>query len=198
MAKNKTKSDNKSKTKVRLLDNDKTARMNALVRNEVETNVEIVDGENSLGKAVHSALTHLMKFREIGMTPVSSDKEIVDRLEKFFNLCWKTSQIPTIEKLCVVMGIDRRELTMLKNGTKRGFSPMTKDLINQAYTLISSVDADLVIKGEINPVLWIFRAKNFYDMVDKQEVTYTATNTVDATESVEIIEARYKELPPEE
>ena len=37
-------------------------------------------------------------------------------------------------------------------------------------------DAKLVQAGKLNPVTYIFRAKNYYGMTDKQEVEVTKTN----------------------
>lgn len=47
------------------------------------------------------------------------------------------------------------------------------DIIKQAKELIGSTEAQLALSGDINATTYIFRGKNFFGMVDKQEMVIT-------------------------
>ena len=55
----------------------------------------------------------------------------------------------------------------------------------------------MVTNGAMNPVVYIFRSKNFYDMRDQTEVVVTPNNPLGDVVSVEEIEEKYAELPPD-
>lgn len=58
------------------------------------------------------------------------------------------------------------------NGLKNKDSGMA-DVIKKAKDFIATMEAELARDGEINSTVYIFRAKNHFGMVDKQEVVVT-------------------------
>lgn len=54
-------------------------------------------------------------------------------------------------------------------GKRHGFSTNTASIIQKAKDIIQRYDAEKTVAGEINPIVYFFRAKNYYGMVDKQE-----------------------------
>lgn len=44
------------------------------------------------------------------------------------------------------------------------------DVVKKAKDLISTLEAELARDGEINSTVYIFRAKNYFGMTDKQEI----------------------------
>ena len=60
-------------------------------------------------------------------------------------------------------------------------------MIKKAKQILASIDAELVASGKIPQVVYIFRAKNFYQMSDQQEITINAQNNQDQERSVEDI-----------
>lgn len=60
----------------------------------------------------------------------------------------------------------------LKIGQKLKDSGMA-DVIKKAKDFIATMEAELARDGEINSTVYIFRAKNHFGMVDKQEVVVT-------------------------
>ena len=60
----------------------------------------------------------------------------------------------------------------LNNGLKNKDSGMA-DVIKKAKDFIATMEAELARDGEINSTVYIFRAKNHFGMVDKQEVVVT-------------------------
>lgn len=126
---------------------------------------------------------------------VRSDEELCERLNWFFSECAATQQLPTIEKLSNALGYHRNTLNDWETGYSGGFSPATKEIIKQAKQILASVDAELAQEGKIQPVVYMFRSKNFYGMKDQQDVVLTPnTGGIDSVD-VATIEAKYAELP---
>ena len=58
-------------------------------------------------------------------------------------------------------------------GRNKGFSPETSKIIKKARSFMQTFDAKLVVSGKLNFLAYCFRAKNYYGMVDKQEMVLT-------------------------
>ena len=56
------------------------------------------------------------------------------------------------------------------------------------------MDAELAQEGKIQPVVYMFRAKNYYGMKDQQDVVVTPNQAGDFQDRA-TIEAKYAELP---
>ena len=78
----------------------------------------------------------------------------------------------------------------LKNKTDNKNVPLKK-----AKNLIASLDAELAQEGKIQPVVYMFRAKNFYGMQDKQEVVVTPNNPLGDSPDQATIAQKCAELP---
>ena len=131
-----------------------------------------------------------LEFYEAGKTKVKSDKELVERLDYFFKHCAETGQIPTVEKMCLCLGYSRNTIFDWETGRKHGFSPETSDVIKNAKQLIASFDSELLLSGKLNPVAYIFRAKNYYGMKDQQEHVVATTDPLGAIASEDEIKKR--------
>ena len=143
-----------------------------------------------IGKALNNILAVSKAFDE----PPKNDDELCDRLNWFFEACKETNQLPTIEKMCLALSWSRQYVFELENGTKRGFSAFTADILKKAKNLIASLDAELAQEGKIQPVVYMFRAKNYYGMKDQQDVVVTPNQNSDFQDRA-TIEAKYAELP---
>lgn len=134
-----------------------------------------------------------LEFYNIGKNKVKSDDELIDRLDYFFNTCAQTGQIPTVEKMCLCVGYVRNTVHDWETGKQRGFSSETKDVIQKAKQLIASFDSELLLSGKLNPIAYIFRAKNYYGMSDKQEVVVTPTDPLGESVPADEIAKRISE-----
>ena len=99
---------------------------------------------------------------------VKSDEECRERLYEFFDLCQKTGQLPTVEKMVMALGTIRQTVWNWENGI--GCSSVRMDMIKKAKGFIAAFEAEMVTEGKINPVTYIFRAKNYFGMKDQQDV----------------------------
>ena len=125
---------------------------------------------------------------------VTNDEELCERLNWFFSQCAETQQIPNVEKMANALGYHRNTLNDWENGVSPGFSPATKEIIHQAKQILASIDAELAQEGKTQPVVYLFRAKNFYGMKDQQDVVVTPNTGMEAGDA-KTIEAKYAELP---
>ena len=101
---------------------------------------------------------------------VKSDQEMIERLDFFFDECVRMSKIPTVEEMVMTLGYTYSGVIDIESGKSPGFSPETKNILKRAKEVIKTFDAKLAVSGELNPVLYFFRAKNYYGMRDQQEI----------------------------
>lgn len=121
-----------------------------------------------IAKAVMSAKS-LME-----MPKVESDEECRQRISDYFQYCIDTDNLPLWEGLALYLGVVRKTLWEWSNGN--GCSRERCNIVRKAKEALASVDAALAQKGKIQPVVYIFRAKNFFDMRDQQDVVITPNN----------------------
>lgn len=114
---------------------------------------------------------------------VKSDEECAERLNEFFRHCNETGEIPTVEKMCLALGTVRQTVYRWETGE---LGSVRQDIIKKAKEILASIDAELVSAGKIPQITYIFRAKNFFGLTDKQELVVTPNNpmeTLDADEA---------------
>lgn len=109
--------------------------------------------------------------------PVRSNEECADRLNEYFHHVAQTGEIPTVEKMCLALGIARSTCWNWKNGI--GCNRERMDMIKKAYDIMGALDAELVSRNKIPQVTYIFRAKNFYELTDTQNIVVTPNNPLD-------------------
>lgn len=136
---------------------------------------------------------NLVFFNEGVYKKVRSDEELCERLNWFFSECARTQQVPNVEKMCNALGYHRNSILDWENGRSPGFSPATKEIIGQAKQILASIDAELAQEGKTQPVVYMFRAKNYYGLKDQQDVVLTP-NVNNYTDPA-TIESKYEELP---
>jgi hypothetical protein len=75
--------------------------------------------------------------------------------------------------MCLALGTVRQVVWEWEQGK---LTPARADMIKKAKEILASLDAELVSKGKIPQITYIFRAKNFFQMSDKQEFTLIPGN----------------------
>lgn len=159
--------------------------------------MQLIEQDDEKRAFVAKAIENNLVFFNAGIQDrVSSDEELCERLNWFFSQCAETQQIPNVEKMANAIGYHRNTLLDWENGVNSGFSPATKDIIKQAKQILASIDAELAQEGKIQPVVYLFRSKNFYGMRDQQDVVLTPNTGVEAADP-KTLEAKYAELPGE-
>ena len=145
---------------------------------------------NDEDKALVSKLLNevLVEYRQ---PKVKSDEELAERLNDYFVRCANTGQIPTVEEMCMSTGFSQSTCWDWEMGRNKGFSSETSVIIKKAKEMLKTFDAKLVISGKLNFLAYCFRAKNYYGMVDKQEMVLTPNVNNDSDYNVDDIKARY-------
>lgn len=115
------------------------------------------------------ALTDMMDV--FNLPSVQSTEEAIERTTAYFQRCANKGIKPTVEEYALALGIHRQTLWNWIVGNHRG--PVDPDVVRRAKDFIAAYDARMVSDGKLNPVTYIFRAKNYYDMKDTQDVVVT-------------------------
>lgn len=111
-------------------------------------------------------LEHAFKYWNVPMA--KNDEEIAQRIEFYFNDCYKNQLKPTLEGCALAIGTTTQTLyNWSEKDSKSEFDRF--DLAKRIRQLLSDFDANLLINGKMNPVAYIFRAKNYYGMKDQTE-----------------------------
>ena len=122
---------------------------------------------------------------------VQNDEELAARLDDYFRRCAENGQIPTVEEMCLSTGYAYSTCYDWETGRRKGFSDSTANIIKKAKEMLKTFDAKLVISGKLNFLAYCFRAKNYYGMVDKQEMVLTPNTRNDSDYDAEDIKKRY-------
>lgn len=145
---------------------------NNKMRNRGKNINEILDPNNAPDDAKVRALRRTLLIRKLNTSRCTTSQELADRFDKLFELCFQNNFIPTVEALALCSGIDRKTLWQIENGTIHKGDGM-RDIVKNAKDMIATMEAELARDGEINSTVYIFRAKNYFGMTDKQEVVVT-------------------------
>lgn len=142
---------------------------------------------------VREALSSCLRWYKMSSNPVKTDDEAEQRTVEFFEYCLSNGERPTIEKYALALGYTRKTLFDWETGHTQ--SPRRSDIIKKAKEFIASYDAEMSIKGKLNPVLYIFRGKNYYGLKDQQDVVLTPNQPLSGGADPEDVAQKYAELP---
>lgn len=128
-----------------------------------------------------------------GRGKVRTDDECLERLEEFFNRCIDTGEYPTVEKMCVALGVTRKCVWEWEKGSQ-GMARAV--MIQQAKEALAAIDSDLVQQGKIPQVAYIFRSKNYYGMTDTTRVEVNTHDILSQIDDTKVIEQKYIDALP--
>ena len=116
-------------------------------------------------------------------TKVKDEEDAEERIGEYFAHCIQEGKRPTVENLALCLGTTRKSLHEWETGAVVG--PISSDIVKKAKEMIATFDAELVANGRLNPIAYIFRAKNYYGMRDQAEYVLTPnTGTEDRPEKL--------------
>ena len=125
---------------------------------------------------------------------VKTDEECAERLNEYFARLAETGEIPTVEKMCLALGTVRQTVYDWEQGTQGSARSV---MIKKAKEILASLDAELVSRGKIPQITYIFRAKNFFQMSDKQEFTLIPGNPLGESGDPATMAQKYQSALPE-
>lgn len=137
---------------------------------------------------VQRVLSSCLRWYDVGSVKVTTDDEVEQRTRQYFQECLNSRERPTVECYCMALGYTRQTINEWEHGNGR-----RADIIKKAKEFLASYDAGLVAVGKLNPVPYIFRAKNYYGMRDTQDIVVTPNNPVGGAEDTPEIAQKYLE-----
>ena len=157
--------------------------------------MKLIEQDDEKRAFMAKCIENNLAFFNVGLNPVKSDEELCERLNFFFSECARTQQLPTVEKMANCIGYHHSTLWDWQTGRNKGFSPHTSEIIKKAKQILASMDAELAAEGKIQPVVYMFRSKNFYEMRDSQELVLTPNAQRLSDGDYQEIAEKYKQLP---
>ena len=123
---------------------------------------------------------------------VKTDEELAERLGWYFTRCAERESRPTMEEMWLSTGYACSTVRDWATGYSRGLGEYTAEILKKAQAFMMAYDAGLVASGALNPVVYIFRAKNYYGMKDQQDITLGGA-LAEPERSPEELASRYAE-----
>lgn len=141
---------------------------------------------------IRAALSHAVSVAKF--TKVNSVEEMAIRSEEYFQKCVEDGALPMWEGYCLALGYDRKVVWDWMTGNHVcSFGADAGNIARKAKQVIAYFEATLAAQGKINPVVYIFRAKNYDGLKDTQDVVVSPRNPLGDSMSAEEIA---KALPP--
>ena len=137
-------------------------------------------------------------IRTYNMPKVKDDDELEERLADYFQHCAVTGERPTVEQMAQCTGYTPDMIWDWEVGRKPGFSPETSGIIKKAKAFLRVFDAKMVAEGALNPVVYIFRAKNYYGMKDQQDLVVEPRQPMGPEPDAKQLAADYAATLPQE
>ena len=94
---------------------------------------------------------------------------LAEEIALFFDFCFTERLTPSVASLATWLGVHRDTLHEWETNQAKGVS----DLIKNAKQTILAIQETSVLNGTIPPIPFIFLAKNYHAMSDKQDITVT-------------------------
>ncbi len=124
----------------------------------------------------------------------TTDEQVCEAINWYFQeYLPKTGAFPTVEGLALACGVDRMTFNTWERGGYQS-SDARSYICKKAVAVLAELDAQLVQKGKIPQVTYIFRSKNFYGMQDAVKVEHITTRQ-DA-ESPDQLASKYADAIP--
>nr|DAX35649.1 MAG TPA: DNA-packaging protein small subunit [Bacteriophage sp.] len=152
--------------------------------------LKLAQKDKELNAAVSAVLSNYLDL--LDKKPIQTPEECADRLNKFFEKCAEKGQLATIESMALELGLTNQQVNNLINDKSKG--EVVALMLQKAKQIIAAQDAELALRNRINSILYIFRSKNFYGMVDKREIINNRPeNELDKKSKAEL-EDRYADI----
>lgn len=167
-------------------------RTDEVVRNIVEKSpITAIKRLNRDGKKedLQRIIGETLQYR--GRPPVMTNDEVAERLDRYFAECYENGQIPTVEDMCLALGVTRMTVHSWEHGIK--CDAERAHMIQIAKECLAAIDAKLVTENKLTPVTYIFRAKNYFGMKDQREDVQIRINPLGETVDKETLAKKYLE-----
>lgn len=123
----------------------------------------------------------------------SSVEDLQKEMSEYFDLCKVTSTMPTVTSLALWLGVNRDTIYEHANNPNSPFS----DSMKKTLTYMHSAMENGTLSGDINPVTYIFLAKNYFGMRDDKNINIAPATNDPTINNQETMSALQKQLEEE-
>ena len=166
-----------------------TNKVKPWTNSPVITSGENFESDDEKRRFMKKVMQINMKY--IFATTVKDNEDAERRITKYIEECVDQGLHPLVEGLALCLGVTTKTLWEWETGVTK-HPPVERNIIKRAKAYISNYDAQLVAEGKLNPVTYIFRAKNYYGLKDQQDVVVTPGTQLggeDVAEAERILDA---------
>lgn len=146
------------------------------------------DQYDGTGTEAREAIKNTLRW--MAFKPALTDDEVEERILQFFTNCMDNCELPSMEKLALVLGVDFQTMKKWEAGSQ---GRRRMDMLIRARQAMASIDAELVQKKKIPEVTYIFRSKVMYGYKESNEVVITSGKALASAEEL----LRQAELLPD-
>lgn len=127
--------------------------------------------------------------------PYSFDnvEELEKEMSEYFELCKHTDTMPTVTSLALWLGCDRDTIYNHANNPNSPFFGTFK----RTLTYMHSTMENGTLSGDINPVTYIFLAKNYFGLEDSKNINIAPATNNPTINTQETMSALQKQLESE-
>lgn len=143
---------------------------------------DIEPGDNS------RTIKQLMGIYNMPKIDINNSQEVDDRIKEYFEYCFNNDLKPGVEGMAMAIGVSRSTLWDWEVGRSRNLGTAHSDVIKKAKQFLANYLENLGQSGKINPVTFIFLMKNHNGYVDKQDITITPNQQLDAGQTPDEIQ----------
>ena len=122
------------------------------------------DKDKEIAKKV---LKFNLEVMQMGREKPKSVEELENRFVDYLTMCSQEGMPPTVEGLALCSGWCRTTFYEIEQGK---YNVEFTNTIKKAKDYVCNYDASMATLNKVNAPVYIFRAKNFYDMKDVQEI----------------------------
>ena len=120
-------------------------------------------------------------------------EELEKEMSEYFELCKHTDTMPTVTSLALWLGCDRDTIYNHANNPNSPFSACLKNTLVYLHSAMENG----TLSGDINPVTYIFLAKNYFGMRDDKNINIAPATNDPTINNQETMSALQKQLEEE-
>lgn len=168
------------------------------VRNTRPLNMSLDEPNNERAKKKAELFNRLYKLQSRrGIAKFNNIDEMQLLVDDYFSDCVELGLRPTIRGLATALGTGWNTLNDWENGSRDAqLGSGCSLLVKKAKQFIAEYDELMALEGLDNPVLFMFRSKNYYGLSDKQEITVTPNQQLQSSYTPdEILESIEQDIP---
>lgn len=157
------------------------------VRKRPDSTVQAEPGDNT------RFTNHTMNIFMLEPVDLSSEEQVKSRIIEYFDICRNDDMKPGVADFAFALGISRQALLKIVKGQLVKPEAVVS-LLKRTYFALNAQLENYAQNGKVNPVTFIFMAKNHFGYQDKQEIEVSAQT--DATETPEQLMQKYADAIP--